>query len=145
MASTTYRLLNHPQVAANLMKMISRTKDGTLESTESIYPFDPKQDMGGSNLYTSAPDYLKLLKSLLRNDGRVLRPETVNEMFDYRLPDSPLFTKFKKETMTEYLGSLADDGMTVDHCLAGLVNNEDSLGGRKAGSVAWSGATRCFW
>lgn len=101
-------------------------------------------DMGGSNLYTSAPDFLKLLKSLLRNDGRVLRPETVNSMFDYRLPNSTAFMKFK-ENAKEYLGGLADNTMTVDHCLAGLVNNEDLIGGRKAGSVGWSGATRCYW
>lgn len=145
MKDTTFRLLNHPHIADNLIKMSSRKKDGTLESADTIYPLDPKTDMGGSNLYTSAPDYLELLKSLLRNDGRVLRPETVNEMFDYRLPDSLAFTKFKTENAKDYLGGLATEGMTVDHCLVGLVNNEDSKGGRKAGSVTWAGATRCFW
>lgn len=145
MKNTTYRLLNHPHVAANLLKMTSRKKDGILENIDSIYPVDPKVDMGGSNLYTSAPDFLELLKSLLRSDGRVLRPETVDTMFGYRLPDSAEFTKFRTETAKEYLGGMAGDSMTVNHCLAGLVNDEDLIGGRKAGSVTWSGATRCYW
>jgi len=51
--------------------------------------------MGGSNLYTSAPDFLKLLASLLRKDGKLLRPQTVDIMFDHRLPDFEVFTKFK--------------------------------------------------
>ena len=62
MKDTTFRLLNHPHIADNLIKMSSRKKDGTLESADTIYPLDPKTDMGGSNLYTSAPDYLELLK-----------------------------------------------------------------------------------
>ena len=145
MKSTTYRLLNHPRVAANLLKMTTRKKDGTIENVDSIHPVNPKEDMGGSSLYTSAPDFLELLKSLLRSNGRVLQPETVNAMFDHRLPDSAAFTKFKTENAKDFLGGLADDGTTVDHCLAGLVNNKDLKGARKAGSVTWSGATRCYW
>lgn len=86
MTHTTYRLLDHPHVAANLVKMTSRNPDGTIQNCESIYPIDPEIDMGRSNLYTSGPDFLKLLCSLLRNDGKLLRPKTTDLMFDYRLP-----------------------------------------------------------
>jgi len=33
------------------------------------------------------PDYTKLLGSLLRNDGTVLKPESVKELFHPQLPD----------------------------------------------------------
>jgi hypothetical protein len=146
MNSTTFRLLNHPHIAANLMKMTSRTRIGTLENVESIYPVDPEVDLGGSNLYTSAPDFLALLKSLLCNDGQVLRRETTNLMFDSRLPNTPAFTKFKTDGDAKYhYGGLMVEGMTVDYCFAGLVNNSDLPGGRKSGSITWSGATGCFW
>jgi CubicO group peptidase (beta-lactamase class C family) len=145
MKNTSYRLLDHPHIAANLLKMTSRKIDGTLEQADSFYPVNPDVDMGGSNLYTSAPDFLELLKSLLCNDGRVLRPETADAMFGYRLPDSPVFAKFGKENAKYHLGQLAPNGATVGHCLAGLINNEDLIGGRKAESITWSGATRCYW
>ena len=145
MKNTTYRLLDHPPVAANLLKMTTRKKDGTLENTDSFYPVDPETDMGGSSLYTSAPDFLELLKSLVRNDGRVLRPETVDAMFGYRLPDSTTFTKFKTENVEGHFGPLTGENATIDHCLAGLITNQDLVGGRKAGSVSWLGATRCYW
>jgi CubicO group peptidase (beta-lactamase class C family) len=147
MASTTFRLLNHPHVAANLMKMNSRNKDGQVEETQSIYPVDPKMDLGGSNLYTSGPDFIKFLTSLMRNDGKLLRAETTDIMFDYRLPETEEFKKFKMDEydIKDSFGEMAPEGMQVDHCLAGQVVLSDLKGGRKAGSVNWSGATRCFW
>lgn len=145
MKNTTYRLLDHPHVAANLLKVTTRKKDSTLENTNSPYPVDPETDMGGAGLYSSASDFLELLKSLVRTDGRVLRPETVDIMFGYRLPDSAAFTKFKTENVKGHFGPLTGENATIDHCLAGLVTNQDLVGGRKAGSVSWGGATRCYW
>ena len=147
MNSTTFRLLNHPHAASNLMKMQARNKEGKVEQAESIYPIDPKIDMGGSNLYTSAPDFMKLLTSLMRNDGELLRPESADIMFNYRLPDMESFNSFKRdaEEIQWLFGDTAPDGLQVDHCLAGMVVLDGLKGGRKAGSVSWGGATCCFW
>lgn len=147
MTHTTYRLLDNPHVAANLIQMTSRGPDGTVQPVESVYPINPKVDMGGSNLYTSGTDFLKLLSSLLRNDGKLLRPETTDLMFDYRLPKTETFRRFRTnpEHRKDNFGDLAPVGMEVDHCLAGIVNQGDLLGGRKAGSITWQGATRCYW
>jgi hypothetical protein len=154
MTSTTYRLLKHPHAAANLVKMTPCNKDGIVERTDSIYPVDPKVDLGGSNLYTSGPDFLKLLTSLLCNDGKLLCSETVNVMLDYRLPETEEFNNFRTdpELVEEHFDDMMlegmkvdQEGMKVDQCLAGLVNMQDLKGGRKAGSITWSGATRCFW
>lgn len=147
MTHTTYRLLDNPHVAANLIQMTTRGPDGTVQPGDSIYPINPKVDMGGSNLYSSGTDFVKLLSSLLRNDGIVLRPETTDLMFDYRLPKTTPFRQFQTnpEHVKDNFGGLAPVGMEVDHCLAGLVNQEDLIGGRKAGSITWQGATRCYW
>jgi CubicO group peptidase (beta-lactamase class C family) len=146
MASTTFRLLNHPHVASNLMKMHARNKDGKVEEVESIYPIDPKIDMGGSNLYTSGPDFVKFLSGLL-SGGTLLHPETADIMFNYRLPDTDNFKTFKRdaEEIKDFFGEMAPEGMQVDHCLGGMVVMDDLKGGRKADSVNWAGATRCYW
>ena len=103
--------------------------------------------MGGSNLYTSAPDFMKLLTSLTRNDGKLLHPEIAKAMFDYRLPNSETFDAFKNDTedIHDSFGDMAPERMQIDHCLAGRVILADLKGGRKAGSVNWGGATNCFW
>ncbi|CAL5865865.1 uncharacterized protein PFLUO_LOCUS71 [Penicillium psychrofluorescens] len=147
MTHTTYRLLDNPHVAVNLIQMTSRGPEGTVQPGESVYPIDPKVDMGGSNLYTSGTDFLKLLASLLRNDGKLLRPETTDLMFNYSLPQTEKFRHFRTnpEHLKDNFGDLAPVGMEVDHCLAGMVNQRDLLGGRKAGSITWQGATRCYW
>lgn len=97
--------------------------------------------------YTSGTDFLKLLSSLLRNDEKLLRPETIDLMFGYGLPNKETFRHFRTnpEHLKDNFGDLAPVGMEVDHCLAGMVNQADLLGGRKAGSITWQGATCCYW
>ncbi len=82
MKSTTFRPADRPHVLENLMEMSFRHKDGTIKNEASIYPLAPTVELGGSGLYTSAPDYLAFLTSLLRNDAKVLKPETVDLMFN---------------------------------------------------------------
>src|SRR6202021_1126993 len=44
-----------------------------------------KGDFGGAGLFMTAPDYVKVLRSLLANDGRILKPATVHDMFEHHL------------------------------------------------------------
>ncbi|KAH7310296.1 beta-lactamase [Rhexocercosporidium sp. MPI-PUGE-AT-0058] len=146
MTSTTFRLLHptHPHIQQNLLSMTSRTPSGTLTNVPSLYPLNPVHDMGGSNLYSSAPDFLALLKSLLKNDGVVLKRETVDEMFDARLVDKGVLGTEKARGFLEGMVQVERE-KEWDHCLAGLVN-EGVLGtGRRGGGVTWQGATKCFW
>jgi hypothetical protein len=98
--------------------------------------------MGGSNLYSSAPDYLSLLSSLLTNDSKILKPSSVNEMLTSRLPDKNVLATPKAR---EFFEGMVEEGEVLDHCLAGLVNLNSLETGRREGSVSWGGATRCFW
>ena len=142
MKSTTFRPADHPQVRENLMEMAFRHKDGSIKNEASIYPIAPTIELGGSGLYTSAPDYLVFLTSLLRNDGKVLKPETVDLMFNYRIPDKDIM---QSEKVMEFFEDPAEPDMTYEHCLCGLVNLKQESTGRKAGSVRWGGGTKSFW
>lgn len=90
--------------------MTTRAPDGTVQLAESIYPIHPKVDMGGSNLYSSGTDFVKLLSSLLRNDGIVLRPQTTDLMFDYRLPKNRGISTVPDKFQDNF-GGLAPVGM----------------------------------
>ena len=38
-------------------------------------------DMGGGGAFATPSDYMKIMQSLLKNNGRLLMPETVDQMF----------------------------------------------------------------
>jgi hypothetical protein len=83
-----------------------------------------------------------LLTSLLHNDGKILKPETVGTMLGWRVPDEKIF---KSEKVMGWFEDFVEDGMELDHYLCGVVNLENLKTGRKAGGVQWGGATRCHW
>jgi hypothetical protein len=124
------------------MEMTALNKEGNLETVPSIYSLSPALDLGGSGLYTSAGDYIAFLKSLLRNDGKILKPETVDLMLGYRIPDENIM---KSPEIKAFFGENVENDMDFDHCLCGLVNLRPLKTGRAAGSVQWGGATRCYW
>lgn len=144
MKSTTFHPLSpaHPHIGANLLSMTTRTASGKLITTPSLYPFAPAHDMGGSNLYSSAPDFLSLLTSLLRNDGCVLKRETVDLMLGETLVDKSVFGT---EKVGVFLKGMVQEGVGLDHCLARIVNIGVLGTGRRKGGVAWQGATKCLW
>lgn len=51
----------------------------------------------------------------------------------------------KTEKAREFFQGMVEEGVVLDHCLAGLVNESKLWTGRTEGSVAWQGATKCFW
>ncbi|MDQ6669439.1 MAG: serine hydrolase, partial [Chloroflexota bacterium] len=69
---------------SRLASMHVRQPDGSLQAIPFEIPQQPEFFMGGGGLYSTGPDYLRFLRTLLGGgqvDGaRVLRPETVREM-----------------------------------------------------------------
>ena len=145
MNSTTFRPADHPHVLSNLMPMSFRHKDGSIKTEANIYPLAPTIELGGSGLYTSTADFIKLLTSLLCNDGNVLRKGTVDMMFNYRITDENIMKSEKVKEFFDWCAHEDDVGMDYDHCLCGLVNLRDMKTGKKAGSVRWGGGTKSFW
>lgn len=106
-----------------------------------IYPVNPRVDLGGSNLYSSVPDFMKLLVSLLKNDGNVLEADTVDLMFDTCF-SAPTFLAAPK--IKEFFDGMTEEGIIYDHCSADLVNTGKMKSGRREGNITWQGATKCF-
>ena len=138
----TFRYGLHPEMAKNLVPVMTRKPDATLTETPRIYPSNPQVDMGGSGVCCSTPDFMKLLKSLLRKDGKILNAESIDKLLGHRLPDR---TVMESKEVREFFPSVPPE-VRVDHSLAGLVNL-DSLPatGRSPGSSSWSGATSTYW
>lgn len=110
---------------------------------------EPTDEFGGGGLFSTAEDYLKLLKSILRNDGQLLKASSIDLMF------TPAMTPSAQESLNATLtvpavARIMTPGKPVgmptwSHGLGGLVAGEDSEEGLKAGWMRWGGAPNLKW
>jgi CubicO group peptidase (beta-lactamase class C family) len=106
-----------------------------------------KGDFGGHGLFMTTPDYLKVLRSLLSNDGKILKPETVDNMFEHHLsPESTtaLQAAFKSPAGQFYLVGTSPD-KKAGYGLGGLVTLEGVDGWYGEGTMSWGGGLTLTW
>jgi CubicO group peptidase (beta-lactamase class C family) len=147
MTSTTFRLAERPDIAGRLCGMTTRLPAGHLANPPLPYPTkEPKDDEGGSGAYATAPDYLKLLSSLVKNDGKLLKPETVNEMFKPQLQNPAyLATLLAMPEFVRYLAPGMPAGLKWNYGLGGIIAMEEMSGRAAKGTMFWGGLPNLYW
>ena len=140
-----------PAMATRMASIFARQSDGTLQPTESGADSDaptPEFEMGGGGLLSTAEDYARFLRMVLRDgelDGtRILAPETVqlmcrNAMGDLRV--TPLPSAIPEMTLDAefFPGSPKSWGLTFQ------INEQAEFTGRPAGTLMWAGLTNCYY
>ncbi|KAJ9143001.1 Beta-lactamase [Pleurostoma richardsiae] len=152
MRSTTFRPLRDSEFTKRLIQRTMRLEDGELapDPMETFGHVDPHDEGGGGGLYSTAEDYIKVIESLLLDDGKLLPSKLVSELCWPQLPPSP-----------ELQARLArNDDPVVLVKESGVRDVADvkwsfSLGGQVAldpipnkcgpGTMIWSGLPNCFW
>lgn len=103
---------------------------------------------GGHGGYADLTEYIKVLHSILVDDGKLLKPETTARMFQ------PQLTKGSKASLKQQMGIPEIVGMFVgdfpsnveyDWGLGGLLVQGSGEGRRKNGTLIWSGMPNLFW
>ncbi len=146
MQSTSFDI--SPGMRRRLSPLHRRTRDGHIVASATTPPDSPEIDMGGQGLFSTVPDLLTLLRVWLGDGsapgGRVLRPETVAQAVR-AVPG------IEVRPLTTAIPALACD---VDHfpgrprswASSFLINDEEVPGGRRSGSLTWSGLANVhFW
>ncbi|KEF55853.1 beta-lactamase [Exophiala aquamarina CBS 119918] len=143
----TFHLEERPDVRAKLPQTSKRMQNGKIEWLEEVVIPDPIQDdLGGCGIISTAQDFLKVLKSVLVNDGKLLQPATIDTLFQPQLKSTArdaLRTIMKTAERSTGFGLPANT--TVDHGLAGMLIMEDIHTGRKGGSLSWGGYPNLKW
>jgi CubicO group peptidase (beta-lactamase class C family) len=125
-----------------------RKPDGTLEAEPMEKPSTPTKFSGGGGIYSSAPDYLTLVRMLLNggslNGARILRPETVALMSRNQIGD------IETGRLKTVAPSLSNDvnffpGMHLRWGLASMMTMGSVPGGRSAGSLTWAGLFNTYY
>ncbi|OBT81050.1 hypothetical protein VE02_10320, partial [Pseudogymnoascus sp. 03VT05] len=92
-------------------------------------------------------DYVKILRSVLANDGKVLKPASVNDMFEHHLSHEA--TAGHKAVLASPMGAFFSMGVEpstkVSHGLGGLLTLEDVDGWYGERTMTWGGGLTLTW
>jgi CubicO group peptidase (beta-lactamase class C family) len=149
MTSTTFRIeeSKNSNIKSRLVDMTVRLPTGELMNLEEP-PFSrtAPDDCGGVGAYSSAPDYIKLLLSITKDDGKLLKSETIDEMFKPQLPDPKYLAEVLKDPLAKAgLAGIIPEGIKLDYGLGGMINVDPMPGMRAAGSMQWGGLPCLYW
>jgi len=158
----TFHQTTHEGVKKNLVKMRQRGRHenpATVFLTKSeggvdwydgnIYDtvIPEGGEFGGQGGVGSASDYLKILRSLLLDDGVLLKSKTIDEMFTPQLPDE--VAKGLEEWIVNPLiqGTFGTRpvGTKLNYGLTGMLIQSDLETGLKKGTLTWSGLPNLLW
>ncbi len=125
-----------------------RKADGTLVPEALEKPSNPTAFSGGGGIYSTAPDYLTLIRALLRGgslDGtRILQPETVALMQQNHTGSIPAGIL---KTQNPNLSNDVDlfPGAQIRWGLGYMLNVGPGPNGRSAGTVSWGGIFNTYY
>ncbi|KFY49597.1 hypothetical protein V496_09898 [Pseudogymnoascus sp. VKM F-4515 (FW-2607)] len=102
---------------------------------------------GGHGMFMAGEDFVKILRSVLANDGKVLKPASVDDMFEHHL--SPEATAGHKAVLASPMGAFFSMGVEpstkVGHGLGGLLTLEDVDGWYGERTMTWGGGLTLTW
>lgn len=165
MADSTFHLETRPDLRARLTDMAEReggadpmygiplNPDGKISKTEDrVWPDPIEDDSGGAGLFSTPKDYQKVLNSITANDSKLLKKETVDEMFKPQLSEASkasLNQLLSAPEMCLATGCPLPVGSELDWGLGGMICLQaakyETGAGRSSGSMFWSGYPNCFW
>ncbi|KAI1297569.1 beta-lactamase/transpeptidase-like protein [Xylaria venustula] len=104
---------------------------------------------GGLGLFATPVDYLKILRGILTTDGdqKLLSAKGVDEFFRPCLSEKARAALNRILSVEEARAAMGNipASVTMNWALGGIVNEGDIPGGRKAGSMTWSGLPNLIW
>lgn len=146
--SMTFFPYEKAELGGKVPSLTARMPDGKLmQHTEPFMNIDPVDAMGGHGGYSNLQDYIKVQRSILANDGKLLKPETVEMMFTPQLtPEAAKgLTDFMKTPYSAlFIGEWKPE-MKVNWGLGGILSMNDGDGRRKKGTLSWGGVANTFW
>jgi methyl acetate hydrolase len=137
-----------PQQRERQASVHRRAPDGAL-TAEPMEQNSPRQSFsGGGGIYSTAPDYLTLIRALLAGgalDGvRILRPETVALMGQNQIGEIDVGVL---KTTVPALSNDVDlcPGVTRKWGFGHMITMQALAGGRSAGSLTWGGLLNTYY
>jgi methyl acetate hydrolase len=125
-----------------------RMPDGSLTAEPRERQMAPHRFSGGGGIYSTAPDYLTFIRTLLHSgvrDGvRILLPETVALMGRNQIGR---LEAGRMRTMAPQFSNDVDffPGISLKWGFGHMINMQPIPGGRSAGSLTWGGLFNTYY
>lgn len=153
----TFHLASRPDMKDQLMDMSTRDADAkVVPSALGNWWADRTFDSGGAGMYITPGDYAKVLCAILRDDGALLKPATMELLFEPQL--GPEVQQTFESTLYDNGGApVFSSGLPrsakTTQALGGTVCREDVYGDvnggegkrRNKGSLNWGGLPNMLW
>lgn len=152
---TTFFLSTRPDMKERQADMSFRGEDGKVRFTEAPLPYtdseggEVKDCMGGQGTFTTAEEYLKVLRAVLTTgaDEKILKKSTVEEFFKPQLGEGSkamLNMVLQDDFANNAMGGTPKD-IVKDWGLGGILLDSDNPAGMKAGTMLWGGLPNLVW
>ncbi|EPS44992.1 hypothetical protein H072_1043 [Dactylellina haptotyla CBS 200.50] len=132
---------------AKLMQAAQRDAQGRLQPFEFEFGHNPVDAEGGSGMVATADDFLAVLADLVSDSPKLLKPETISDMFSPQLQKGSKSTEMLVQLRPAWdnvAGPVASE--TVNHGLGGvLIQGEAAELGQPANLLGWGGALNTIW
>ncbi|KAL8701046.1 MAG: hypothetical protein Q9224_000684 [Gallowayella concinna] len=142
----------HPKVHEDLRKRMTDMSrrdpsSGRVVYVERWWKEDVPPESGGAGMFSTAPEFFKVIQAVLRQDERLLRKSTVEDMFRPQLNDECRASLMQATSPPEVGGRLVGlpGHLEKDHALAGLIQTGDLPGSRRKGTLTWEGMPNLTW
>lgn len=151
MHSSTYDPDGLPKLRESLLLPVQRATDGGLEAGVPNWAEQGsgKDHFGGGSFFTTAGDFMKLLLYLLRNDGSILRRDTVEMMMQPGNTSAECRAGVNRDFNLGYaipmLAPGMERGLEWDQGLGGVVLDSDSPLKLNKGAFMWHGMPNTLW
>jgi CubicO group peptidase (beta-lactamase class C family) len=121
----------------------------TGRASQTRKPFNMSEGLeeaaGGQGLFATMADYIEILHSLLTDDGRLLRSETVASMFTPQLSPPSKAALLEDIKNPAWMVGHFPDTAEYDWGLGGVLIDGDKHPFRRRGALLWSGAPNLAW
>lgn len=152
MTQTTFNAIGNKDVMSHMVGRVGRNEQGVLiEEPTGTFPIKEKEaNFGGNGLYSSAQDYIRVLTSLVVNDGKLLQGEMYEELFRGQLAPGPrqVFGAMAHHPIASTFlvpGYPTTDDVEWNHALGGAIVDKDIPGHAAKGTLFWSGLPNNYW
>lgn len=134
--SVTFFPCEHPELRGKIPGMSVRTPDGQLAPyNDPFINTGSKDALGGHRAYAKLKDFLKVQGSILANDGKLLKPETVEMMFTPQLSPgvNQSLNDFRYTPMAAMIVGENNSEIEIDWGIGSILFLHDDHGRRKGG------------
>ena len=148
----TFHLTEREDMRKRMPDMSQRDPNGSgkaIYSSTVLASDSMKDDGGGGGAFADPTEYLKILQSLLKDDGKLLKSRSLELLFKSQLGEESKKALRKRLQVPEWNLALGGIPITEDSevswGLGGMVVPDDMPGWRRKGTLTWGGMPNLTW